>query len=177
MTEVGEGRLLFFALDPRNALGERKMLDLFRHILVRPPAAKAGTQEAEHGLQVAACALLLEMAHIHGESSAEEQDAILSILRKRFDLTDEQVSILVDVAAEEWKRSVDLWPFARRINQDFSEPEKEQMIEMIWEVAYMDGRLDMYEDYLVHKLANLLRLSHGQLIAAKLKVTRRRPGP
>jgi uncharacterized tellurite resistance protein B-like protein len=148
-------------------------MDLLSRLLGREPAAEARARDAGHDLRVAACALLLEMAHIDGESSLEEQEAILAILRKRFGLNDEQVSELVDAAAEEWKRSVDLWPFARRINQDFSETEKERLIEMIWEVAFLDGRLDKYEDYLVHKLANLLRLSHGQLIEAKLKVTRR----
>ena len=43
-------------------------------------------------------------------------------------------------------------------------------IEMIWQVAYADGRLDSHEDYLVHKLATLLRLDHKQLIEAKLKI-------
>ena len=41
---------------------------------------------------------------------------------------------------------------------------------MVWEIIYTDGILDKHEDYLVHKLANLLRLSHEQLIEAKLKV-------
>jgi uncharacterized tellurite resistance protein B-like protein len=36
--------------------------------------------------------------------------------------------------------------------------------------VYADGKLDKHEDYLVHKLANLLRLTHKQLIEAKLKV-------
>ena len=43
---------------------------------------------------------------------------------------------------------------------------------MVWELAYTDGRLDKHEDYLVHKLAQLLRLDHRQLIEAKLKIKR-----
>ena len=41
---------------------------------------------------------------------------------------------------------------------------------MVWKIAYADGRLDKHEDYLVHKLAKLLRLTHNQLIDAKLKI-------
>jgi len=41
---------------------------------------------------------------------------------------------------------------------------------MVWDVVYADGKLDKHEDYLVHKLAALLRLTHKQLIEAKLKV-------
>src|SRR3989338_8890693 len=47
----------------------------------------------------------------------------------------------------------------------FSE-EKIKVIETVWKVVYADGKLDMHEDYLVHKLSKLLKLSHKQLIDA-----------
>ena len=47
--------------------------------------------------------------------------------------------------------------------------EKLRLIETIWKIAYTDGKLDKHEDYLVHKLAKLLRLTHKQLIEAKIK--------
>jgi uncharacterized tellurite resistance protein B-like protein len=53
--------------------------------------------------------------------------------------------------------------------------EKLQIIENVWRIAYADGRLDKHEDYLVHKLATLLRLSHKQLIEAKLKAKQPTP--
>jgi uncharacterized tellurite resistance protein B-like protein len=37
-------------------------------------------------------------------------------------------------------------------------------------MVYVDGKMDKYEHYLMNKLKNLLRLSQGQLIDAKLKV-------
>jgi len=152
------------------------MIDLIKRLLARSAAADGEVREEGYDLRVAASALLLEMARIDGEFSAEEQATILRLLGERFDLSNEQAAELLNAATEAEKQSVDLWPFARRINQDFSDAEKERVIEMIWEIAYIDGHLDQHEDYLVHKLANLLRLSHRQLIEAKLKVTRRPPG-
>ena len=43
-------------------------------------------------------------------------------------------------------------------------------MELIWKVVYADGHLDQHEDYLAHKVSKLLRLSHAQLIQAKLIV-------
>ena len=63
--------------------------------------------------------------------------------------------------------------FARLINQNYNTAEKIQVIETIWAIAYSDARLDKHEDYLVHKLAGLLRLTHRQLIDAKLRVKER----
>ena len=44
------------------------------------------------------------------------------------------------------------------------------MIERLWRIFFMDGEIDRYEHYLMNKLSKLLRLSHKQLIDAKLKV-------
>jgi len=73
------------------------------------------------------------------------------------------------------ERSIDLWKFTNRINQKYSMEEKIRVVETVWDVVYADGKLDKHENYLVHKLANLLHLSHKQLIDAKLKVKRSRP--
>ena len=81
---------------------------------------------------------------------------------------------LIQATEEELKGSIDLWKFTNLINQNYSIEEKKQIIEMVWRVAYADGRLDKHEDYLVHKLAKLLRLTHKQLIDAKLKIIRNR---
>ena len=48
--------------------------------------------------------------------------------------------------------------------------EQERLIEQLWQIVYVDGKMDKYEHYLMNKLSNLLRLSHKQLIDAKLKV-------
>ena len=50
------------------------------------------------------------------------------------------------------------------------EEEKIKIIETLWHIVYVDGKMDRYEHYLMKKLKNLLRLSHDQLIDAKLKV-------
>ena len=45
-----------------------------------------------------------------------------------------------------------------------------EIIETLWRVVYVDGKMDKYEHYLMSKLQHLLRVSHNQLIDAKLKV-------
>ena len=48
--------------------------------------------------------------------------------------------------------------------------EKIALVELLWRIIYIDGRLDKHEEYLVRKLATLLHLSHKDMIDAKLKV-------
>lgn len=85
-------------------------------------------------------------------------------------MDDEYVTEIIETADKELKGSLDLWQFTNLINHNYTEEEKIKIIEMIWHIAYTDGRLDKHEDFLVHKLANLLRLTHRQLIDAKVKV-------
>ena len=132
--------------------------------------SSAGKISQEHDIRVATCALLVELARIDEKFTPEEMDAILSILKDKYGLSGEHADALIAEAEKELKNSVDLWQFANLINQNYSNEEKIEIIETLWQVVYVDGKMDQYEHYLMNKLKNLLRLSHNQLIDAKLKV-------
>ncbi len=127
-------------------------------------------KDDSHDIRVATCALLLEMANADGEFSKEEQDNIVSLLKKKFQLSSEYAEELIQSSQKKLDGSIDLWQFSNLINQNYSREEKINMVEMVWEVIYADGKLDQHEDYLVHKLGKLLRLSHKELIDAKGKI-------
>lgn len=129
-------------------------------------------EDKSHDIRVATCALFLEMANIDGEFSQSERESIVRTLKEKYDLSDEHAASLLEASNEELKGSIDLWQFTNRVNQNYSMDEKLRIIETVWEIAYADRRLDKHEDYLVHKLAKLLRLTHKQMIDAKLKVIR-----
>jgi len=147
------------------------MIDLVKNFFSKGEknVSENQAEASSHDIHIATCALLLEMSNIDGEFSEVEKKNIISTLKKNYQLSDENVAALLESSNEELKNSNDLWKFASLINKNYSIEEKESIIEMVWSVAYADGHLDKHEDYLVHKLANLLRLSHRQLIEAKLK--------
>lgn len=148
------------------------MVDLVKKFFGKSTRHEPVDQEEEtsHDIRIASCALLLEMSNIDGEFSELEKESIISIIKKDYHLSDEYATMLLEASKQELKASVDLWQFTNLINQNYSIEEKIQVIETIWKIAYTDGRLDKHEDYLVHKLANLLHLTHKQLIEAKVKV-------
>ena len=123
-----------------------------------------------HDLKMAVCALFVEMARIDESFSADEMAAVIAILQDKYGLSPENAAAMIAAAEAELEQSVDYWQFARLINANYSMDEKVAIIEMLWRIVYIDGRLDKHEDYLMHKLARLLRLHHKQLIDAKKKV-------
>jgi uncharacterized tellurite resistance protein B-like protein len=148
------------------------MIDIIKILFEKRAADSSGFKEedASERIQVATCALLLEVANSDSDFSDIEKDNIITILKKDFHLSDEYVTELMATSGRALKKSVDLWHFTNLINENYSIEEKIKVIEMLWKVIYADGKLDKYEDHLVHKLSNLLRLTHKQLIEAKIRV-------
>ena len=131
---------------------------------------KASDNRNEEDVRVATCALFLEMAHIDDTFTKEETKIILSILKEKYRLSDEHADHLLEEAERELKESIDLWQFAKLINDNYSTEEKMEVIKILWEIVFVDGKMDRYENYLMHKVATLLRLSNEKLIDAKLAV-------
>ena len=127
-------------------------------------------QNAEHDIRVATCALFVEIARIDEKFTDAEMETILSILKEKYGLSQDHADALTAEAEKELEKSVDLWQFAKLINENYSNEEKIEIIETLWRIVYVDGKMDQYEHYLMNKLQNLLRLTHDQLITAKLKV-------
>jgi uncharacterized tellurite resistance protein B-like protein len=135
-----------------------------------PDKTEIKEEDRAERIQVATCALLLEVANSDDEFSDIERDNIVQILERDFELSDEYAKELMELSDKEREESIDLWQFTNLVNEHYSIEEKIKIIEMVWKVIYADGKLDKYEDHLAHKLSNLLKLTHKQLIDAKLKV-------
>jgi len=144
------------------------MLEFMRRAL-----ASTGDGEVRRSavdVNVAACALFLEMACIDSEFSDIERERILQIVQNEFGVERAHAEAIEHEAEEQRGRSADLWRFTNLINTNYGESDRVRVVELLWKVVYADGRVDDHEDYLVHKLAKLLRLTHRQLIDAKLRV-------
>ena len=148
------------------------MFDIVKRFFDKATAelSKGTNQDTAHDIRVATCALFVEIARIDEKFTDAEMEKILSILKEKYGLSPDHASALVAEAEKELEKSVDLWQFAKLINENYSNQEKIEIIETLWRIVYVDGEMDGYEHYLMDKLQNLLRLSHDQLIAAKLKV-------
>ncbi len=153
------------------------MLSMIKSFFKNEIAIERGGQSKNSAhtdkLQVATCALLLEMAHADNEFSTEEKEHIVKTIKRHFSLSEEATDKLIELSERERKASIDLWQFAQLIRNNYSIEQKIELIELIWKVIYVDGILDKHEDYLVHKLAKLLGLDHKQLIDAKMDILRK----
>ena len=152
------------------------MIKRLLQIFEAPATEQPPEVDSEERVRVATCALLVEMAQVDEDFSESEKEKIVEIMCEHYDLSQEYAHDIIQLAHEELQDSVQLWRFTSAVNKNYSNGEKLKVIEMVWRVVYADGKLNQHEDYLVHRLAKLLNLTHRQLIDAKLKVPGRSVG-
>jgi uncharacterized tellurite resistance protein B-like protein len=148
------------------------MLDAIKTFVSRriapPPAAPQPADRAQPGpVQVAACALLLEVAYADEEFSPEEQRHLEAALGRHFGLDQATRTELVALAQAERRRSVDHFQFTHLINQHYDLGQKMVLAEVMWGIILADGTVAKHEAYLVRKLANLLELEPAYLSQAR----------
>ena len=131
----------------------------------RPPSS--APEDANESLRIAACALLLEIAHADDEFTPDERRHIEEALGRHFDLPAESVRELIELAEEKRRRSTDLYQFTAVINESYDEGQRMALAEVLWRVVFADGQLSRHESYLMQKLANLLDLRPGYLAEAR----------
>lgn len=144
----------------------RAIQDFFRS---RIEPGEAGEHD-EHGLRLATAALLFEMQRADFDEHEEERAVLERVLRETFDLGEEETRELSRLAEREAEESVSLHQFTSLINQRFSPGEKVRVVEMLWQVAYADGRIDRYEEALLRKIAELIYVPHRDFIQARHRV-------
>ena len=123
----------------------------------------------EHTLQLATAVLLIEVMRSDAESTDEEQATILKILKERFQLPDAEVAQLSELGHRAAKAANDLHQFTSLINRELERSEKIRIIEYMWQVAYADKKISAHENHLMRKMGDLLHISHGDYVAAKMR--------
>ena len=119
--------------------------------------------------QLATAALLVEMVHADADESADELQAVRAALKSAFDLDNDTITTIIKLAQDERDAATCLHEFTRSLNDVLDTDGRTRVVELLWQVAYADGRLDVYEEHLVRKVADLLHVPHSAYIHAKLR--------
>ena len=146
----------------------KKLRDIFNNSLIN--SDQGDSVDRDHALRLATAALLIEVVRADYEEDIKETEAVIRQLQTHFDLTEEETLLLVEEAAQKADHSVSLQEFTRLLHENLSEKEKHSVIEMLWLIALADDHLDKHEDYVVRKVAELLYVTHGDLIRIRNEV-------
>ena len=146
------------------------MLNQIKLFFEQHLALSAPRESPEEKLQLATVALFLEMMQMDDRVEVKEQNIILSLINQNFSITTEQSTSLLQLAEQQRTQATDYYQFTSLINKEYSQEQKVRLIESLWKIAFIDGILDIQEEYLVRKIADLLYVPHSAFIMAKNRV-------
>ncbi|MEP0707814.1 tellurite resistance TerB family protein [Parvibaculum sp.] len=149
------------------------MLDKIRNALKKGLTTSGSEPMSPAAKQLAAAALLVEAARRDNEFTEGERDSIKRVVTEHFALSGEEASDLLTLAEERQKVPMGESIFTREVAQGFGPKEKEQVIEMIWEIALGDGQLHRLEATMIDILAQEIGVSAAQSAAAKERAAAR----
>ena len=126
----------------------------------------------EFEVELIAAVLAYEIARSDGEITEEESNLLINEIKKiseKVEKNDEEVLLLIEKHSND---SVSFHEFVEDINKDFSKEEKISLIEFLWNMAYADSKLDVDEERLIRRIADLIRIKDVDVLKLKDKAKR-----
>ena len=130
-------------------------------------AAEIGDNSRETAIRMATAVLMTEVARADYEYDDSEFKLLLDLITRHFQMSPEDARELANETSETTEDYVALHSLTQLLNKTLSEPEKEYIVTLLWQIAYADGRLDLYEDSLIHKISAMLYVRRRQVMRLK----------
>ena len=124
-------------------------------------------QQTSFEIELTAAVLAYEIARSDGEISKDE----LSVLMKEIESISEKVGKdkfeILKIIEIYSKNSISFHEFIEDINNNYSKEEKHSLLKFMWKIAYADGKLDVDEERLVRRVADLIRIKDIEVLKLK----------
>jgi len=141
-----------------------KLLALLSQTPVAPPDTVGAPFQRR---QLAVAALLMELAQSDRTHTPEEVATIERIVRERFSLDALATARLIAVARSELDASLEDWIFTKAVRDGFDIRERIEIVELLWEVVYADGRVARLEESSMRRLAAKLGIDEAACESAR----------
>ena len=128
---------------------------------------KEKEKEKPKNLKLIALCLAYEVANADNDIDVRERDLILEKIKESIDvgvLTEKEI---FDVIQEESERRVSFYDIINDINQNLDKKEKIDVLKMLWEIAYADKVLDVDEERIIRRSAEMLGIKPSIVLKTK----------
>lgn len=125
---------------------------------------------ADNDYRLAAAGLLVHVATLDGDLSDTSRVKLRELLKSRFDLDAALTDELIDAAVAAEHEAIDFYRFTSLLNRTLDEAGRQRIIEMMWEMAYADGRVSEFEENVMWRVADLLGVSTRERIELRRRV-------
>ena len=124
-------------------------------------------QEVSFEIELTAAVLAYEVARSDGEISDSELDVLMqeiSSISKKVGKEESEIFKIIEIYS---KDSVSFYEFVYDINKNYSKEEKLALLKFVWKIAYADGHLEVNEEKLIRRLAELIMIKDMEVLKLK----------
>tara|TARA_B100000795_G_scaffold61585_1_gene41327 strand:- start:2930 stop:3358 length:429 start_codon:yes stop_codon:yes gene_type:complete len=128
---------------------------------------KLEEKESEFEIELTASILAYEIARSDGDITEDEKTLLLKEVKKisqKVGKDEEDILKLIETYSND---SVSFYEFIEDINKYFSKEDKISLIGFLWDVAYADSNLDVDEERLIRRIADLIRIKDMDVLKLK----------
>ena len=123
--------------------------------------------EASFEIELTASVLAYEIARIDGIISDDELDVLMEEIKKITKKVNKAESEIIKIIETYSVDSVSFYEFIEDINKNYSKDEKLSLISFMWKIAYADGKLEVDEERLIRRLADLIMIKDLDVLKLK----------
>ena len=124
-------------------------------------------EQASFDLELTAAVLAYEIARSDGEISNDELSVLMQEVEKISAKVGKDKLEILNLVEEHSKNSVSFHEFIEDINKNYSKDEKISLLKFMWKTAYADGKLDVDEERLVRRVADLIKIKDIEVLKLK----------
>ena len=128
---------------------------------------KEEKKEKPKNLKLIALCLAFEVANADNDIDSREKDLILEKIKESIDvsvLTDKEIYGIIQ---EESKKRVSFYDIINDINKNLDKKERIDVLKMLWEIAYADKVLDIDEERIIRRSAEMLGIKPSIVLQTK----------
>jgi uncharacterized tellurite resistance protein B-like protein len=120
--------------------------------------------------RLATAALLTRVATVNSEMSEARRKKLHAVLKSCFGLDNLTTAQLIHNAASADRSAVDLYHFTRQLNDVLDDEGRQRVVKMMWQIIYVDDRVNEFESNIIWRTADLLGVSSRQRIELRQRV-------
>ena len=142
-------------------------MNLLDKLFKKSSNSKSSNDLDIHQLQLATCILLIEVSKSDDDYDEEEQEKIILLIKEKFSLTNDEIEEVFSVSNNHHNKMISLFEWTDIINKECSYDQKLVIIGFMGDIAFIDSKIDKYEDYTIRKVCDLIYVKHKDFIILK----------
>ena len=124
-------------------------------------------EEVGFEVELTATVLAYEIARSDGDITDDELSVLMEEIEKIALKVGKEKSEILKIVENYSKDSTSFFEFIEDINKNYDKNKKLSLLRFMWKTAYADGRLDVDEERLVRRVADLIKIKDIEVLKLK----------